>query len=179
MTAALQEGRAGQRNARGAGWRGLGEIAAAFLRLGCTSFGGPVAHLGYLHAEFVVRRRWLNEEAYAERVALCNFLPGPSSSQVVFALGFLRGGLAGALLASLCFTLPSALLMILFAYGFASFAGVGDAGWLRGLKLAAVAVVAHAVWGMGRQLCPDVPRVVLALASAAGLVAAAAGQWVL
>jgi chromate transporter len=146
------------------------EIAGAFLKLGCTSFGGPVAHLGYLHAEFVIRRRWLDEAAYAERVALCNFLPGPSSSQLVFALGFDRGGLPGALLASLLFTLPSAILMILFAYGVTAVGELQHAGWLRGLKVAAVAVVAQAVWVLGRRLCPDPVRIALALASAASVV---------
>lgn len=156
----------------------LTEIATAFLRLGCTSFGGPVAHLGYFREEFVVRRRWLDEAAYADLVALCQFLPGPASSQVVFALGMRRGGLAGAMLASACFTLPSAALMIAFAYGVTGLAGGPAAGWLHGLKLAAVAVVAQAVWGMARGLCPDGPRRILALLAAAFLLAApgAAGQ---
>ncbi|MGH8017339.1 MAG: chromate efflux transporter [Opitutaceae bacterium] len=159
--------------------RRLGEIGRAFLGLGCISFGGPVAHLGYFHAEFVRRRRWLDDAAYGDLVALCQFLPGPASSQVVFALGMHRGGLAGAFLASLCFTMPSAILMILFAYGVMS---SGDdlraAGWLRGLKLAAVAVVAQAVWNMGKRLCPDRLRVTVALAAAAIvlLVPRTAGQ---
>ncbi|HWA85682.1 MAG TPA: chromate efflux transporter [Opitutus sp.] len=146
------------------------EIAGAFLKLGCISFGGPVAHLGYLREEFVTRRRWLDDAAYADLVALCNFLPGPASSQVVFALGLKRGGLAGGFLASLCFTLPSAALMILFAYGVTAIGDLRHAGWLHGLKLAAVAVVAQAVWGMGRRLCPDRARVTLALAGAAVLL---------
>lgn len=148
------------------------EIAAAFLKLGCISFGGPVAHLGYFREEFVNRRRWLDDASYADVVALCQFLPGPASSQVVFALGMHRGGLAGALLASLCFTAPSALLMILFAYGVAQMGDLRQAGWLHGLKLAAVAVVAQAVWGMGRQLCPDRARLTLALAAAAAVLLA-------
>lgn len=148
----------------------LGEIAGAFLKLGCISFGGPVAHLGYLREEFVVRRRWLDDEAYGDLVALCQFLPGPASSQVVFGLGMQRGGLFGAGVASVCFTLPSALLMILFAYGVAFMGDLRAAGWLHGLKLAAVAVVAQAVWGMGTKLCPDRMRVSLALAAAAGLL---------
>ena len=152
--------------------RGLGEIARAFLKLGCISFGGPVAHLGYLHDEFVRRRHWLSEERYSDLVALCQFLPGPASSQVVFALGMHRGGLAGAFVASLCFTLPSAVLMIAFAYGVATIGDLRDAGWLHGLKLAAVAVVAQAVWAMGSRLCPDARRIVLALAAAAALVIA-------
>jgi chromate transporter len=155
---------------------GLGELALAFLRLGCLSFGGPIAHLGYLRAEFVERRAWLDDRGYAELVALCQFLPGPASSQVVFALGMHRAGLRGALLASLCFTLPSALLMIAFAYGVADVAGLGQAGWLHGLKLAAVGVVAQAVWGMGRKLCPDRRRAALAIAAAAVLLLAP-GAW--
>jgi chromate transporter len=145
----------------------LTEILGAFLKLGCISFGGPVAHLGYLHEEFVARRRWLDDAAYADLVALCQFLPGPASSQLVFALGMRRAGIVGAFLASACFTLPSAVLMILFAYGVTSVGDLSHAGWLHGLKLAAVAVVAQAVWTMGRKLCPDRPRVTMALASAA------------
>jgi chromate transporter len=147
--------------------RKLAEIARSFLKLGCISFGGPVAHLGYLHEEFVRKRRWLSDEAYADVVALCQFLPGPSSSQLVFALGMQRGGLAGALVASLSFTLPSAVLMILFGYGVMTVGDVREAGWLHGLKVAAVAVVAQAVWGMGRKLCPDRARVTLALVGGA------------
>jgi len=151
--------------------RRLAEIAFAFLKLGCVSFGGPIAHLGYLRAEFVERRQWLDDAHYGDLVALCQFLPGPASSQVVFAIGMLRAGLLGALVASVCFTLPSALLMIAFAYGVAMLGDLQHAGWLHGLKLAAVAVVAQAVWGMGKQLCPDRARVSLCLASAAVLLA--------
>jgi len=148
----------------------LAEITAVFLKLGCTSFGGPVAHLGYLHEEIVRRRRWIEETDYADLVALCNFLPGPASSQLVFALGLRRGGLAGAFAASLCFTLPSAILLILFAYGVPTLGDLHAAGWLHGLKLAAVAVVAQAVWSMGRKLCPDRARLTLALAAAAAVL---------
>jgi chromate transporter len=155
---------------------GVGEVAQVFLRLGCLSFGGPVAHLGYFRAELVERRRWLDDAHFGDLVALCQFLPGPASSQVVFALGMHRAGLLGALVASACFTLPSALLMIAFAYGVAEAGDLSRAGWLHGLKLAAVAVVAQAVWGMGQRLCPDRPRVALALASAATLLALP-GAW--
>lgn len=148
---------------------GLAEVARAFTRLGLSAFGGPVAHLGALRAEIVERRRWCADTHFAELVALCQFLPGPASSQLVFALGMERAGLAGALVASLCFTLPSAFLMLAFAIGVAGLQGLGEAGWLHGLKVAAVAVVAHAVWGMARSLCPDRWRRLLALAAAAGL----------
>ncbi len=137
-----------------------------FLRLGLTSFGGPVAHLGYFRTEFVLRRAWLSEEAYADLVALCQFLPGPASSQVGMALGTLRAGPWGALAAWLGFTLPSAALLVLFALGVGRLGALGDPGWLRGLKLVAVAVVAQAVLGMARHLTPDRGRAALALASA-------------
>lgn len=146
------------------------EVASVFLRLGCSSFGGPVAHLGYLRAELVERRKWLDDAHYGDLVALCQFLPGPASSQVVFALGMQRAGLVGALTASACFTLPSALLMIGFAYGVARATQLDRAGWLHGLKLAAVAVVAQAVWGMGKKLCPDRARLALCLGAAAVLL---------
>ncbi|HMD59859.1 MAG TPA: chromate efflux transporter [Opitutaceae bacterium] len=148
----------------------LAEVGGAFLRLGLISFGGPVAHLGYFRKEFVERRRWLDDQAYADTVALCQFLPGPASSQVAFALGMRRAGLAGALGASLGFMLPSAVAMILFGYGIASLGDVRSAGWLHGLKLAAVAVVALAVWAMGVKLCPDWPRRVLGIAAAAAVL---------
>lgn len=147
-----------------------GEVAGVFLKLGCLSFGGPIAHLGYVRAEVVEKRKWLDDAEYADLVALCQFLPGPTSSQVVFAVGMRRAGLAGALLASLCFTLPSAGLMIAFAYGVASLGDLSGAGWLHGLKLAAVAVVAQAVWGMGQKLCTDRARVTLCIAAAAVLL---------
>ncbi|QYM78244.1 chromate efflux transporter [Horticoccus luteus] len=145
----------------------LTEVFLVFLRLGCTSFGGPVAHLGYFHDECVQRRRWLDGAAYADLLALCQFLPGPASSQLVFALGRHRAGLAGALLASAAFILPSAILMLLFAGGLHRWGQHPDAGWLQGLKIAAVAVVAKAVWTMGRRLCPDLLRLALAAAAAA------------
>lgn len=149
----------------------IGEVAWAFLRLGCTSFGGPIAHLGFFRSEFVEQRRWLDDEQYGDLVALCQFLPGPASSQVVFALGLRRAGLLGALVASLCFTLPSALVMVALGYGVAWRAEWAAAGWLHGLKLAAVAVVAQAVWAMGSKLCPDRSRVTLGVFSAAALLA--------
>ncbi|NUN60496.1 MAG: chromate transporter, partial [Burkholderiaceae bacterium] len=121
-----------------------------FLRLGLTSFGGPVAHLGYFRDEFVLRRQWLTERSYADLVALCQFLPGPASSQVGMALGLLRSGLPGALAAWLGFTLPSALALTVFGLGLASRTTILSAGALHGLKVVAVAVVAQAVWGMAR-----------------------------
>lgn len=147
--------------AKGASHRG--EIFATFLKLGLTSFGGPVAHLGYFRDELVTRRRWLSDAAYADLVALCQFLPGPASSQVGFALGLLRGGMSGALLAWAAFTLPSVLLLLLFAYSAATFGGPLGQGLLHGLKLVAVAVVAQAVWGMARNLCPDRERAGIAV----------------
>ena len=147
------------------------EIFVVFLRLGLTSFGGPVAHLGYFREEIVARRGWLDEAAYADLVALCQFLPGPASSQVGIALGIRRAGLPGGLAAWLGFTAPSAAALILFAYGVAQFGDLGNAGWLIGLKTAAVAVVALAVWGMGRSLCPDRPRAAIAIAATAGMLA--------
>ncbi len=148
----------------------IAEVARVFLRLGCSSFGGPVAHLGYFRAEFVEKRKWIDDAHFGDLVALCQFLPGPASSQVVFALGMIRAGVAGAMAASLCFTLPSALLMIAFARGVALAGNLDRAGWLHGLKLAAVAVVAQAVWAMGKKLCPDRARVSVCLGSAAILL---------
>lgn len=148
------------------------EIASTFLRLGGTSFGGPVAHLGFVRDEVVVRRGWLDDARYAELVALCQFLPGPASSQVVFAVGLLRGGLLGACLASLCFTMPSALVMLAFARGLVEVGALDDDGWLHGLKLAAVAVVAQAVFAMGKKLVTDLARLLLCLGAALVLVAA-------
>ena len=126
------------------------EVFAASLRLGLTSFGGPIAHLAYFRDEYVVRRKWLDEPTYADLVALCQFLPGPASSQVGIAVGQLRAGYAGALAAWAGFTLPSALLMVLFAYGVDAFGDALGGGWLHGLKVVAVAVVAQAVLGMMR-----------------------------
>ena len=148
----------------------LVEIFLVALRLGCTSFGGPVAHLAFFRQEYVVKRRWLDEAHYADLVALCQFLPGPASSQAGFGIGFLQRGLAGGLAAWLGFTLPSAILMFGFAYGVATLGHLETAGWLKGLKVAAVAVVAQAVWSMGRSLCPDLPRSILAGASAGVLL---------
>jgi chromate transporter len=147
------------------------QILWVFLRLGLTSFGGPVAHLGYFRDEFVVRRKWLSESTYADLVALCQFLPGPASSQVGFSIGLSRGGLKGGLAAWLGFTLPSAILMIAFGYGVTAFSDALHGGWLRGLKIAAVAVVAQAVWGMATQLCPDRTRATLALVAAVTVLA--------
>lgn len=142
------------------------QVFLIFLRLGCTSFGGPIAHLGYFRQAFVRRRQWLDEAAYAELVALCQLLPGPTSSQVGMALGLGRAGGWGLLAAWLGFTLPSALLLILFALGLAHFPGLADSGAVHGLKVFAVAVVAQAVWSMGRSLCPDTSRRILALVAA-------------
>lgn len=130
-----------------------------FLRLGLTAFGGPIAHLGYFRDEFVTRRQWLTERSYADLVALCQFLPGPASSQVGMAIGLSRSGYAGALAAWAGFTLPSAVALILFALGIANYPDALPSGVLHGLKVVAVAVVAHAVWGMARNLCPDTPRI--------------------
>ncbi len=143
----------------------LSEVLFAFLRLGVTSFGGPVAHLGYFRQEFVVRRRWLDEHAYGDLVALCQFLPGPASSQVGAALGYSRGGFLGAAAAWLGFTLPSAVLLVLFALGLDELSGRLGTGWLHGLKLVAVAVVAQALWGMGKTLAAGRERASLAVAA--------------
>lgn len=140
--------------------RALLEVLQGFLALGFTAFGGPNAHLGFFQRELVERRRWIDAPSYAELVALCQFLPGPASSQVGIALGTYRAGLLGGVTAWLAFTLPSALAMIAFAYGIGQL-GVGEAGWIKGLKAAAVAVVANAAWQMGVQLAPDRGRRVL------------------
>jgi chromate transporter len=145
-------------------------VFLVFLRLGLTSFGGPVAHLGYFREELVVRRRWLSERNYADLVALCQFLPGPASSQVGMALGLARAGYPGALAAWLGFTLPSAVALILFALGLAHWGDAVPAGLLHGLKVVAVAVVAQAVWGMARSLCPDVPRTSLMAVAACAVL---------
>lgn len=156
-----------------------GEVLRVFTRLGLTSFGGPIAHLGYFRAELVERRRWLSEQAYADLVGLSQFLPGPASSKVGFSLGLMRAGYLGGLAAWIGFTLPSACLMILFAYGAGALSDtVAGAGLLRGLKLVAVAIVAQAVWGMARTLCPDLPRRCIAVVAAVVVLIApaAAGQ---
>lgn len=143
----------------------LAALFLIFLRLGLTSFGGPVAHLGYFRTEFVERRRWLDHHAYADLVALCQFLPGPASSQVGIALGLSQRGLPGALAAWLGFTLPAALLLSGFALLLTQW-NLGNPGWLHGLKVVAVAVVAQALWAMGRTLCPDRERATLAAGAA-------------
>jgi len=143
-----------------------GEVLAVFLRLGLTSFGGPVAHLGYFHEEFVVRRKWLDDRTYADLVALCQFLPGPASSEVGIAIGLSRAGYAGALAAWTGFTLPSAVALVLFGYGVGAYGGALGSGWLHGLKVAAVAVVANAVLTMARTLAADRERATLAVAAA-------------
>lgn len=150
---------------------GAGEVFLAFLKLGLTAFGGPAAHIGYFRETFVVRRRWLDDAAFADLVALAQFLPGPASSQTGLAIGLLRAGPLGALAAWAGFTLPSAVLMVLFAYGVAHFGGGLGQGWLHGLKAVAVAVVAQAVIGMARTLSPDLPRAGIALVAAALVLA--------
>ncbi len=138
------------------------EVFWVALRLGLTSFGGPIAHLGYFRSEYVVRRQWLNEPTYADVVALCQFLPGPASSQVGIIVGIVRAGLPGGLLAWFAFTLPSAVALVIFGYGVQQF-DVSGAAWLHGLKVVAVAVVAQAVWGMSRSLAPDRERATIAI----------------
>src|SRR6266487_1418187 len=146
------------------------EVLGVFSRLGLTSFGGPIAHLGYFRQEIVVRRKWLDEASYADLIALCQFLPGPSSSQTGIALGISRAGLWGGLAAWLGFTLPSAILLTLFAYATSGVHGITQAGWLHGLLIVAVAVVAQAVWGMATTLCPDRPRATIAIVSAIAIL---------
>jgi chromate transporter len=153
-----------------------GEVFKVFLKLGLTSFGGPIAHLGYFRTELVERRRWLDERSYADLVALGQFLPGPASSEVGIALGQLRAGYAGALAAWTAFTLPSAIILVLFAYGVAALGDAAGSGWLHGLKVVAVAVVAQAVLGMMRTLAPDRQRASLAVASAV-IVLLAPSAW--
>ena len=143
------------------------EVFLAFLRLGVTSFGGPIAHLGYFRDDLVTRRRWMDDRAYADLVALCQFLPGPASSQVGFAMGLQRAGFWGAIVAFLGFTLPSAVLLVAFAAGASLFGGPVGGGILDGLKIVAVAIVAQAVWGMARSLTPDAPRAGIAVVAAA------------
>lgn len=156
----------------------VSEVFLAFLRLGVTSFGGPIAHLGYFRDDLVVRRKWMDDRAYADLVALCQFLPGPASSQVGFAMGLQRAGFLGALAAFLAFTLPSAILLVAFAGGAALLGGPVAAGVISGLQITAVAIVAQAVWGMARTLAPDAPRASIAVAglALALLVPGAPGQ---
>jgi chromate transporter len=154
------EAKAVQKSERsGAPW----EVLLAFAKLGVSCFGGPIAHVGYFRDEFVVRRRWIDEAAFADLVALCQFLPGPASSQVGFSIGLMRGGYLGGLAAWIAFTLPSAILLVLFAYGAKTLQGPIGTGLLHGLKLVAVAIVAQAVWGMARTLCPDRERASIAV----------------
>ncbi|WP_371056584.1 chromate efflux transporter [Rhodosalinus sp. K401] len=155
------------RAAAGPGTGRAREVFAVFLKLGLTSFGGPIAHLGYFRDELVTRRRWLSDRDYADLVALCQFLPGPASSQVGFALGLTRAGWPGALAAFTAFTLPSALALLAFAMTAASISGPVGTGALDGLKIVAVAIVAQAVWGMGRSLCPDRARASIAVGAVA------------
>jgi chromate transporter len=154
------------------------EVLLVFAKLGLTSFGGPIAHLGFFRTEFVERRRWVDEDHYAAVVALSQFLPGPASSKVGIILGVVRAGIPGALAAWVGFTTPSALALILFGYGVTAFGDLGGAAWLHGLKIVAVAVVAQAVWGMARNLCPDRERATIAIVAASLALAApsTAGQ---
>ena len=138
------------------------EIFLVSLRLGLTSFGGPIAHLGYFHDEYVRRRKWLDEQSYADLVALCQFLPGPASSQVGIGIGIMRAGILGGLTSFIGFTAPSVIVLITFALLLQD-ANLGDLAWISGLKLVAVAVVAHAILGMAQKLTPDVPRRTIAL----------------
>jgi chromate transporter len=156
----------------------VSEVFLTFLKLGLTSFGGPIAHLGYFRDELVARRKWVSEASYADLLALCQFLPGPASSQVGFALGLKRAGPLGGLAAWAGFTLPSAILLVLFAYGAAALEGPLAQGAIHGLKLVAVAVVAQAVLGMAKSLTPDRQRATIALVGAAMalLVGGAIGQ---
>src|SRR5258706_938579 len=133
------------------------EVLWVFPNLGLISFGGPIAHIGYFREEFVARRGWLDDAAFSDLVALCQFLPGPASSQVGFSIGLIRAGYRGALAAWAGFTLPSAAALLLFAYGATTLGGPMGLGLLHGLKLVAVAIVAQAIWGMPRTLCPDRP----------------------
>ncbi|MGQ3382067.1 chromate efflux transporter [Glutamicibacter sp. TV12E] len=154
------------------------EVFRVFLKLGVTSFGGPIAHLGYFRAELVDRRRWLDDQQYAQLVALSQFLPGPASSQVGFGLGLHRAGLRGALAAFLAFTLPSAMLLAVFAYGASLFTGQLGTGLLTGLKIVAVAIIAQAVMGMAKSLAPDRSRASIAVVAAGSalLLAGSLGQ---
>lgn len=141
------------------------EILGASTKLGLTSFGGPIAHLGYFREEYVKRRKWLDEKSYADLVALCQFLPGPTSSQVGISIGMMRGGLLGGIASWIGFTLPSALVLMIFAYAMMNY-NVSNAGWLHGLMIVAVAVVTQAVWGMARSLAPDRTRGTIAILTA-------------
>lgn len=149
-----------------AGLKSIVEIFIVSLKLGLTSFGGPIAHLGYFHEEYVRRRKWLDERSYADLVALCQFLPGPASSQAGIGIGVLRAGLPGGIASFLGFTLPSVIALVLFAFMLQRL-NIGDAGWIHGLKLAAVAVVAQAVLGMGQKLASGRSKATIAIIAAA------------
>jgi chromate transporter len=138
------------------------EILGTSLKLGLTSFGGPVAHLGYFKNEYIDKRKWLDDKTYADIIALCQFLPGPASSQVGMAIGILRGGFLGGVISWFGFTIPSVVVLMLFALAFQTFS-IGDANWITSLKIVAVAVVLHAVLGMGKKLTPDKPRIAIAM----------------
>ena len=155
----------GEEETRTAGFGQNGSFVV-FLRLGLTSFGGPIAHLGYFRQEFVERRKWLSEQTFADLVALCNFLPGPTSSQVSYSIGMTRGGIPGAVSAWSAFTLPSAIVMLFAAYGIHWVSGEEGASWLHGLKVVAVAIVAQAVWSMAIKLCTDRTRISFAFVAA-------------
>jgi chromate transporter len=145
--------------------RSLLEVLLVSTRLGLTSFGGPIAHLGYFHEEYIRRRKWMDEKSYADLVALCQFLPGPASSQVGIGIGVMRAGLLGGIVAWIGFTLPSVIALVLFALLLQGF-DVGNAGWIHGLKIVAVAIVAHAILGMGQKLTPDRDRATIAILAA-------------
>ena len=168
----MSEGRSGTGAGSGAGQEPAARVFMAFLLLGLTSFGGPVAHIGYFREAFVTRRRWIEDRAYADLVALCQMLPGPTSSQVGIGIGLAKAGLPGAAAAWVGFTLPSAALMVAFGYGVVAYEEAIPAGALQGLKVVAAAVVAQAVWGMARTLCPDAPRATVAVLAAMASVLA-------
>lgn len=152
----IQKGRAGL----------LLEVLLVSAKLGLTSFGGPIAHLGYFHNEYIRRRKWMDERSYADLVALCQFLPGPASSQVGIGIGVVRAGLLGGIVAWLGFTLPSVIALVAFAFLLQGY-DIGNAGWIHGLKIVAVAIVAHAILGMGQKLTPDRERATIAVIGAA------------
>jgi chromate transporter len=167
------DGPADVRKRRPEAWNTM-EVFLIFLKLGVTSFGGPIAHLGFFQTEFVQRRAWIGESAFGDLVAFCQFLPGPASSQVAISLGYLRAGIRGAFAAWTGFVMPSAILMIVAGYGYQAIRA--ESGFLHGLKIAAAAVVAQALWSMGRKFCPDLTRLILG-AIAAGLILAFPGGW--
>ena len=154
-------------NSKNRNFKSLLEILFVSTRLGLTSFGGPVAHLGYFHEEYIRRRKWMDEKSYADLVALCQFLPGPASSQVGIGIGVMRAGVLGGIISFLGFTLPSVVALILFAL-IVQRLDIADAGWIHGLKIVAVAVVAHAILGMAQKLTPDLKRKAIALFALVG-----------